>query len=255
LQRLETAILVQDPALDAARWQPAPTSAPAPLTTLVGRDDEQAAVTARLAQTRLVTLVGPGGVGKTTLAVAVGAAEAGRSPDGVVVVALAAGGPADVAAARASAVGVTRAIAADDPAAAPLDRVAVALARRQVLVVLDNCEHVAAEAARVAITLLRGAPGVRVLATSQVALGAAGGAGVVLAPLAVPGPGAGGAEVQASPAGALFARRLDDVGCRPADERDWGHAGAIVRALDGLPLAIEIAAAAARLEALGPLAE
>jgi DNA-binding SARP family transcriptional activator/predicted ATPase len=264
LQRLETAILVQDPALDAVRWQPAPGTAPAPLTALVGRDAEQAAVTARLATARLVTLVGPGGVGKTTLAVAVGAAEAADFPDGVVVIDLGAGGPGEVNAAIASAVGVGYAVVAPPadaptpgggPANDPLERAAVALARRQVLVILDNCEHVAAEAARAAVTVLRAATGVRVLATSQVPLGVAGETVVMLAPLTVPGPGAGAAEVQATAAGALLAQRLDDVGCRLVDDRDWGHAGTIVRAVDGLPLAIEIAAAAARVEPLGPLAE
>src|SRR5262245_22768950 len=74
LQRLETAVLLQDPALDARQWRPAPGTAPAPLTALVGRDDERAAVMTRLGGARLVTIVGPGGVGKTTLAIAVGAA-------------------------------------------------------------------------------------------------------------------------------------------------------------------------------------
>ncbi|HKE77278.1 MAG TPA: BTAD domain-containing putative transcriptional regulator [Acidimicrobiales bacterium] len=267
LQRLETAILVQDPSLDAVRWQPAPGTAPAPLTTLIGRDAEHAALAARLGTSRLVTLVGPGGVGKTTLATTVAAALESSYRDGAVVIDLGTGGPGDVDAAVAAAVGVTRASGplapADppevpDPAARgnePLERAAAALARRQVLVVLDNCEHVAADAARVVVALLRAAPGVRVLATSQVPLGVAGEAVVPLGPLAVPGPGAGAAEVQASPAGALFSRRLDDVGCRLVDESDWRHAGTVVRALDGLPLAIEVGAAAARVEPLDALAE
>ena len=265
LQRLETAILLQDPALDAARWRPAPGSAPAPLTTLVGRDAERAALSSRLRRARLVTVVGPGGVGKTTLAVAVGAADATAFPDGVVVVDLGAGGPGDVGAALASAVGVagpagTTAIgdaAGTPPTAAggdPAERAAAALARRQVLVILDNCEHVAGEAARAALAILHAGPGLRVLATSQVPLGVAGEAVVPLGPLAVPEAGATPTAVRDSPAGALLARRLDDVGCRPADDADWRHVGEIVRAVDGLPLAIEIAAAAARVEPLAPLA-
>ena len=275
LQRLETAILVQDPVLDAVRWQPAPGTAPAPLTPLIGRDAEHAAVAARLGTSRLVTVVGPGGVGKTTLAITVGADQIPAFPDGVVVIDLGTGGPGDVDAAVASAVGVAQASgpapapAGDGPgdvpvpatappvarANEPLERAAAALARRQVLVVLDNCEHVAGDAARVVVALLRAAPGVRVLATSQVPLGVAGEAVVPLGPLAVPGPGAGAAEVKASPAGALFARRLDDIGCRLVDDADWRHAGTVVRALDGLPLAIEVAAAAARVEPLDALAE
>jgi DNA-binding SARP family transcriptional activator/predicted ATPase len=268
LQRLETAILVQDPSLDAVRWQPAPGTAPAPLTTLIGRDAEHAALASRLGTSRVVTLVGPGGVGKTTLATTVAAALESSYRDGAVVIDLGTGGPGDVDAAVAAAVGVTRASGplapAPDPPEIPapaargnepLDRAAAALARRQVLVVLDNCEHVAPDAARVVVALLRAAPGVRVLATSQVPLGVAGEAVVPLGPLAVPGPGAGAAEVQASPAGALFARRLDDVGCRLVDDADWRHAGTVVRALDGLPLAIEVGAAAARVEPLDALAE
>ncbi len=272
LQRLETAVLLQDPALDASQWRPAPGTAPAPLTALVGRDDERAALTGRLDTARLVTIVGPGGVGKTTLAIAVGAAEAADYPDGVVVVDLGAGGREDVGAALAAAVGVSGEAsgAAPDPGADPGDageqpgpppapdflaRAASALARRQVLVILDNCEHVAVEAARAAVAMLRAGPGLRVLATSQVPLGVVGEVVVVLAPLAVPDAGAGEADVRASPAVALLARRLDDVGCPLSGKEDWVHAGTVVRALDGLPLAIEIAAAAARVEPLGPLAE
>ena len=105
LRRLETAILLQDPTLDAARWQPAPGSRPAPLAPLVGRDDERAAVAARLESHRVVSIVGPGGVGKTALAVDAAAAVADRFSDGVVVVDLASGGGDGVATALAAAVG------------------------------------------------------------------------------------------------------------------------------------------------------
>ena len=249
LQRLETAILLQDPALDAARWQPAPGTAPAPLTGLVGRDGERAAVIRRLRSSRLVTVVGPGGVGKTTLAVDVGATEQASFADGVVVVDLAAGGEGDVGTAVAAAVG-----APAGPGDDPLGRAVAGVARRNVLVVLDNCEHVAPAAARAALALLHAGPGLRVLATSQVALGVVGEAVIVLGPLAVPPEGAPAAAVRASPAGELLGRRLDDLGCPVADDAGWADAGAIVRALDGLPLAIEIVAASARVEPLAALA-
>ncbi len=136
----------------------------------------------------------------------------------------------------------------------PLGRAVAGLARRNVLVVLDNCEHVAPAAARAALALLHAGPGVRVLATSQVALGVVGEAVIVLGPLAVPPEGAPAAAVRASPAGELLGRRLDDLGCPVADDAGWADAGAIVRALDGLPLAIEIVAASARVEPLAALA-
>jgi DNA-binding SARP family transcriptional activator/predicted ATPase len=261
LQRLETAILLQDPSLDAARWQPAPGTAPAPLTGLVGRELERAAVVRRLRSARLVTVVGPGGVGKTTLAVDVGASEMGSYADGVVVVDLAAGGAEAVDAAIASAVGAPagRTASATGTGAGPegedpLTRAVAALARRHVLVVLDNCEHVAPAAAHAALALLHAGPALRVLATSQVPLGVAGEAVVVLGPLAVPPEGADTDTVRRSPAVELLSRRLDDLGCPPGGEADWRHAATIVRALDGLPLALEIVAASARVEPLATLA-
>jgi DNA-binding SARP family transcriptional activator/predicted ATPase len=257
LQRLETAILLQDPALDAARWQPAPGTAPAPLTGLVGREHERSAVLRRLRTARLVTIVGPGGVGKTTLAVDVGAAEMGSYVDGVVVVDLAGGGADAVDATIASAVGTTasRTPTAGSPEGEDALSAALAvLARRHVLVVLDNCEHVAEAAARAVVALLQAGPGLRVLATSQVPLGVAGEAVVVLGPLAVPPEGAEVDTVRRSPAVELLARRLDELGCPLTGEADWRHAATIVRALDGLPLALEIVAASARVEPLGALA-
>ena len=247
LRRLETAILVQDPSLDGPRWRPAATSA-APIATVVGRDDERVAVARRLAAARLVTLVGPGGVGKTTLALDVAASLTPAPADGVVVVELGACGPDAVAAAVAAALG-----GATEPDVDPLARSAELLARRQVLLVLDGCEHVQAAAAATAAALLAASGGVRLLVTSQVALGVAGEVVVALAPLAPPAAGADGAAIRSSPAAALLARRLDDFGVAVADD-DWPWVAAIVRALDGLPLAIEVAAAAARTQPLDALA-
>jgi DNA-binding SARP family transcriptional activator/predicted ATPase len=256
LRRLETAILLQDPGIDPRRWQPAPGSAPAPLIEVVGRDGERATLAARLRSARLVTVTGPGGVGKTTLAVDVGAAETATFTDGVVVVDLGAGGPDDVAPAVAAAVGAGASAGGDGGQACdPLSRAVAALAPRHVLVLLDNCEHVANEAARAAVALLQAGPGVRVLATSQVPLGVVGEAVMVLDPLALPPRGAAAGGVRRSPAGELLGRRLDEMGCPLTGDADWRHAGAIVRALDGLPLAIEVAAAAARVEPLAELAE
>jgi predicted ATPase len=124
-----------------------------------------------------------------------------------------------------------------------------------VLVVLDNCEHALAEAAQVAVALLRAGAGVRLLATSQEPLRVAGEAVVLLAPLDVPGPGAGRDAVEASGAGALLARRLDALGRPPASDDDWREVGAVARAAGGLPLALEVAAAWARTERLAVVAE
>jgi predicted ATPase/DNA-binding SARP family transcriptional activator len=254
LRRLETAILLQDPSLDAARWQPAPGCTPVPLAGVVGRDAARASVVARLAASRVVTLVGPGGVGKTTLALDVGAAAGDTYADGAVVVELAPVGPGDVGAAAATAVAAPppgAGAAGDDD---PLARAVTVLAGREVLVVLDGCEHVRADAARAAVELLRAGPGVRVLATSQVPLGVAGEAVIALDPLEVPPERADADAARRSPAAELLARRLDDLACPLDDDESWKHAAAIVRTLDGLPLAIEIAATAARTEPLAALA-
>lgn len=264
LRRLETAILLQDPALDAARWQPAPGSAPAPLTGIVGRDTDRAAVVTRLSGARMVTLVGPGGVGKTTLGIDVAAALADVFSDGVIVVDLGDGGPDEVDAALAAAVGVAT-VAPDAPsgpgaapgpdtADTPRTRAVTALGGREVLVVLDGCEHVRAQAASLATELLRAGPGLRVLATSQVPLGVVGEALVDLGPLPVPPEGAGAAEARRSPACELLARRLDEMGCPLDGDAGWEHAASIVRAVDGLPLAIEIAAAGAHTQPLAAVA-
>jgi predicted ATPase/DNA-binding SARP family transcriptional activator len=252
LRRLETAILLQDASLDAARWQPAPGRAPVPLTGVVGRDAERAAVVTRLSRARVVTITGPGGIGKSTVAVDVGAAMADTLGDGVVVVELGTGGPDDVGTAVAAALNAPVGDGGDDD---PLARAVAVLEGREVVVILDGCEHVGAEAARVAVRLVQAGPGVRVLATSQVPLGVSGESVVTLGPLELPPEGAEATLVRQAPAAQLLARRLDDIERPIDDDTDWLHVATIVRALDGVPLAIEIVAAAARTESLAGLAE
>jgi DNA-binding SARP family transcriptional activator/predicted ATPase len=249
LRRLETAILLQDPTLDAARWQPAPGSRPAPLAPLVGRDDERAAVAARLESHRIVSIVGPGGVGKTVLAVDAAAGVADRFSDGVVVVDLASVGGDGVATALAAAVGAPPVEGGD-----PLTRAVELLAGREALIVLDGCEQAREDAAAVAVALLRAAHRLRLLATGPAPLGVTGEAVIPLGPLELPRAGAGTDEIRDAPAVALLVRRLDEQGVTVSDASDWAAVGAIAAALDGLPLGLEVAAAGARAEPLDALA-
>jgi predicted ATPase/DNA-binding CsgD family transcriptional regulator len=218
---------------------------PAALTSFVGRAQVVDEVAAQLAQGRLVTVTGPGGAGKTRLAGEVASRVAGRFADGVWLAELAAvTDPAQVAAAAATALGIR-----DLPPVAAADALAQALARRQVLLVLDNCEHVIGAAAELCGRLLLGADDVRVLATSREPLRIAGEVRYRLGPLTLPGPGdpAGDAECEAV---TLFADRARQA--QPGftlDEKNAATVGRLVARLDGMPLAIELAAA--RVDVLG----
>ncbi|MEV0902322.1 BTAD domain-containing putative transcriptional regulator [Actinoplanes sp. NPDC049802] len=221
---------------------------PSQLTSFVGRDGELARVAAALRTGRLVTLHGPGGVGKTRLA-----AEVAARHDGDVYFAeLAATGPGDVAGALLTALGV-RDPARRDPGRLPgaAERLAAALAGRRLLLVLDNCEHVVDEAATLAGHLLPRAPGLRILATSREPLGITG---EMLHPVGgLPVPPADTTDLTGFAAVRLFADRAADVS--PGFTVTPANAAAIrgiCRTLDGLPLAVELAAA--RLHAL-PVAE
>jgi predicted ATPase len=142
------------------------------------------AIAGQLSQYRLVTVTGPGGAGKTRLAGEVARQVAGRFADGVWLVELAAvRDPARVAAAVAAALGI-RGL----PPVAAADAQAQALGRRQLLLVLDNCEHVIGAAAELCSRLLLGADDVRVLATSREPLQIGGEARYRLAPLTLPDP-------------------------------------------------------------------
>ena len=172
------------------------------LTSFVGRAAEVDEVAGLVGKYRLVTVTGPGGVGKTRLAAVVARAVAGRFADGVWLVELAGvGDPALVPLAVAVALGVQQ-----GGGGSPVAALGEVLARRQLLVVLDNCEHVLGAAAELCGALLPAADDVRVLATSREPLGLAGEARCRLGPLGLPGPGAGG-DGAGSEAVALFADR------------------------------------------------
>ena len=218
---------------------------PAALTSFVGRVAVVDQIAEQLSQYRLVTVTGPGGAGKTRLAGEVARQVAGRFADGVWLAELAAvRDPAQVAAAVATALGI-RGL----PPASAADALAHALARRQLLLVLDNCEHVIDAAAELCGRLLLGADDIRVLATSREPLQIAGEARYRLAPLTVPDPDHP-ADPDGSEAVALFADRARRADASFAlDGATAPVVARLVARLDGMPLAIELAAA--RVEALG----
>jgi predicted ATPase/DNA-binding CsgD family transcriptional regulator len=213
------------------------------LTSFVGRADAVRAATDLLGTSRLVTVVGPGGVGKTRLAGEVARQIVDRYADGIWLVELAAvSDPGQVPAAVAAALQIP-----PRPGAPPTAALAATLARQQMLLVLDNCEHVITAVAELCGTLLPAADDTRVLATSREPVGLPGETRYRLRPLATPGPGQGSAGSEAVTLFTARARqadprfRLDDV-TEPLVAR-------LVRQLDGLPLALELAAA--RIESLG----
>ncbi|MFI0483386.1 BTAD domain-containing putative transcriptional regulator [Actinomadura sp. 9N215] len=228
-------------------------SLPAQLTSFVGREEELRRVGKMLADGRLVTLLGPGGAGKTRLAVEA----AGREGGDVCFVDLAPVGPDEVAKALLGALGLRegamRPVQGEQPDAA--ERLVTALHGRRTLLVLDNCEHVVEPVAKLAHRLLSACPELRVLATSREALGITGEALRPLPPLELPPGGTRADEAAAYPAVRLFLDRAEAV--RPGFALDDGNADVVVgicRALDGLPLAIELAAARLRSLPVGEVA-
>ncbi|HTU72675.1 MAG TPA: LuxR C-terminal-related transcriptional regulator [Trebonia sp.] len=218
---------------------------PAALTSFVGRAAAVAEVAHQLRRYRLVTVTGPGGGGKTRLAGEVARQVAGQFADGVWLAELAAvRDPAQVVTAVAAAVGIR-----DLPSVAAVDALADALARRQLLLVLDNCEHVIGAAAELCGRLLLCADDVRVLATSREPLRIAGEARYRLGPLTLPAPD-DPADPDGSEAVALFADRARRADASFALDAETAPLVArLVARLDGMPLAIELAAA--RVDALG----
>ncbi|WP_171171857.1 BTAD domain-containing putative transcriptional regulator [Streptomyces sp. I05A-00742] len=244
----------------------APSNLPAPITALIGRDRSLAAVGRLLRTERLITLTGPGGVGKTRLAVEAAArlthtddapdTDPDTTPDGVWFVELA--GQHGTAADLAQAVSATLGIRDDVPsglpapggaARAPVERLAAALRDRRTLLVLDNCEQVVDAAAELVDLLLRTAPGLRVLATGQEPLGLTGETVFLVEPLA-PAEAAELFMTRAAAAAPGFS--LTEAPYADSDDsadRTRDSVAEICRRLDGIPLALELAAT--RVRALG----
>jgi predicted ATPase/DNA-binding SARP family transcriptional activator len=244
IRELERQILLHDPNL---LWEPPhpPSNLPTRLTSFIGRTEEIAEVAKLLDTSRLVTLTGPGGIGKTRLATEVADRTLFHYPDGVWWVDLAAVTDPDmVVAGLANALGVTA--QAETPL---LDSLIHSLGHRVVLLVVDNCEHLATTTAEVIGQVLREAEGVRVLATSRVPLRVSGEVLWAVPALSTPlTSGLDMADVRLADAVNLFVERATTV------ERTFalsdGNVDAVVeicRRLDGIPLAIEMAAARARV--------
>jgi predicted ATPase/DNA-binding SARP family transcriptional activator len=233
------------------RTRPRQGRLPAQLTTFVGREDELRRVGKLMAESRLVTLTGPGGAGKTRLSVEAAGRMADDAADGIWFVPLAPVRDAlDVPQAVLTALGLQEASWPLDPAEAgrpPLDRLADALAARQLILVLDNCEHLVGSVAWLAGRVLAQAPGVRILATSREPLGVTGETLCPVPSLQLPPDGASAEEAAGFSAVALFADRAAAV--RPGFVLGPETVAPVIRictALDGIPLAIELAAARLR---------
>jgi predicted ATPase/DNA-binding CsgD family transcriptional regulator len=225
------------------------TALPAPLTSLVGRGDETSELAALLAAHRLVTLIGPGGVGKTRLAVRVATVVANRFAGGVRFADLAPVEPELVGDALAGALGVV-----PEPGWSQRDVLREVAAGTAGLLLVDNCEHVVAEAAGIVADLLSAGGQMRVLATSREPLGVPGEVSYEVQPLHVPAADAAARadSIATYDAVRLFVERAASVS--PAFTLSDAVAPAVAalcQRLDGLPLAIELAAS--RIRTFGPV--
>jgi predicted ATPase/DNA-binding SARP family transcriptional activator len=252
LAALYQAMLEQSPALQAVQAPPTlatrpRTNLPAMLTDLVGRAAAIAELRALLSERRLVTLTGPGGVGKTRLAIETAAQSAAAFPDGTWLVEMAGPSPAKAfspADEVMSVMGIR-----NDSSISPADLLGGALRDSRLLLVLDNCEHLIGQVAKLASRLLQSAPELRVMVTSREPLMIAGEVIWAVPPLDLPDP-----DAEYEPAALarfssvrLFTMRAE--ASAPGFRLDEGNAQAVAglcRRLDGIPLALELAATRVR---------
>lgn len=269
LRSLQERVLRQDPGLDLTpdmpvapsitvpagisrrtEDRPAPTNLPTVVRPLIGRDAQLEKLVEMLNEKRLVSLIGPGGAGKTSLALAAVVRSSSSYPDGTFGVRLASIDTGDqVPLAVADAIGVPLDGAAGQSVHA---RLIAYLARRQMLLLVDNCEHVIDGAASLIDEILGRCPGLTVIATSRVALAVPDEVQVIVGPLLTTPESALWTEVLEFPASQLFAERAHAV--RPERVLDADEVlaiGRIGRGLDGMPLALELAAA--RVASMSPV--
>ena len=239
LANLEERILLQDPALLELPDSATSTvyELPPPTEPIIGRDADIQQAMSLLAGRRQLTILGPGGVGKTTLSLAVGRRLASGYPDGVLFWDLTAcDSDQNVATELAEQLGI-------EPEPDALEASVDFLRSRALLLIADNCEHVLAGAATVVEAVLDRCPDVSVIATSRRPLSTPKESDLRIAPLAVPDAGADETELAGSPAVRLFATRAGDaVPNLDPGTPELTAVAAICRRLDGLPLAVELAA-------------
>ena len=249
LQHLEQSILRHE--VPAARLLEDQHKLPAPISSFVGRETEIADIVRLLAAGRLLTLTGVGGVGKTRLALEAARRALAESADGVFFIDLSAlSDPTLVVRQVATALDIRE--RPDTPLAAQL---VARLHDSDLLLVLDNCEHLREACAELCGRLLGSCPRLRVLATSRETLGVPGEVDYPVPPLLVPPPTADLDDLRASEAVSLFLARAREAQPRRAESPEaLSTAARICRDLDGLPLAIELAAARAKAFSLEEIA-
>ena len=232
--------VVQSDAESTERVNPDdPHNLPAPLTQIIGRSDAIELLSKSFASHRLITVIGPGGIGKTTVALAVARRSLAQFADGATFVDFSSlSDPRLVASALASALGIG--VVSQDPVAGLVNH----LRDQQILLVLDTCEHVLEVAASLVETLLVELPDIHIIATSREALRARGEWVHRLPSLPLPSMSGGtAAEAVAFPAIELFVQQAAAVGEFELRDSDVPVVVEICRCLDGIPLAIELAAA------------
>ncbi len=258
LSALHVALLRGELGRREQRWleEGRKTNLRAELTSFVGKDADVAAVRELIAGHRLTTVIGPGGSGKTRLATETARTLLGGLPDGAWLVELAPiGAGGEVAQPTLAALGLRDALLGGAPNAEPVDRLIAAVREREALLILDNCEHVIEPAASFAHRVLGECQRLRILATSREPLGITGEALWLVGPLALPEGDAGPGEIESSPAVQLLRDRAGAVRKDLAvDARTLSTMARVCRALDGMPLAIELAAARLRTMSIDQLA-